>query len=344
MSSRVTLEQVARTAGVSVSTASRALNGKARQFRISSRTEQSVICVAGQLGFQPSYVARSLRTKRSSLIGVLVPDVSNPFFAAIAREATLCAEEHGMSVLLADSREEVAIEQQLIQKLKLQQVEGLIVCPVGVRNQRPWTASAWKSRVVLVDRWLPNAELTSVTSDNEEGAFAATMALIQRGHRQVGCLQGRPGASTNDERVRGFARALREIGVKVRAEHVQGDDFSESSGYASCHALMDRCAGMTAMLALGNQIALGALRALRERGLGVANQISLITFDDVPFADFLASPLSVVRQNERALGRLAAELLIHQIQTGRQVRKRVHRVGVELVLRSSIAQPTGPTN
>src|SRR5262245_49722786 len=126
----VTLEHVARAAGVSPSTASRALAGKAREGRISQKTEQAILKAANELGFQVSHVARSLRTQRTGLIGVLVPDASNPFFAGIARKATYYAERHGMSTLLADSHDSIEHESDLLTHLLSRQVEGLIVCPI----------------------------------------------------------------------------------------------------------------------------------------------------------------------------------------------------------------------
>src|SRR5215212_5757296 len=127
----VTLEQVAQAAGVSPSTASRALAGKARQCRISETTERAILQAAKGLGFQASHVARSLRTQRTGLIGLLVPDASNPFFAAIARKATVFAERHGLSTLLADSHDSIDHEQELLTHLLSRQVEGLIICSIG---------------------------------------------------------------------------------------------------------------------------------------------------------------------------------------------------------------------
>jgi LacI family transcriptional regulator, galactose operon repressor len=132
----VTLEQVAQAA-VSSSTASRALAGKARQCRISEKTEQAILKVAKGLGFQASHVARSLRTQRTNLIGLLVPDASNPFFAAIARKATIFAERQGISTLLADSHDSIEHEQDLLNHLQSRRVEGLIICPIGDSSAFP---------------------------------------------------------------------------------------------------------------------------------------------------------------------------------------------------------------
>ena len=335
----VTLEQVAQVAGVSPSTASRALAGKARQCRISVTTERAILQAAKGLGFQASHVARSLRTQRTGLIGLLVPDASNPFFAAIARKATIFAERQGMSTLLADSHDSIAHERDLLTHLQSRQVEGLIVCPIGDSSSELRSLGLGGTKVVVVDRWFSDIQLTTVTSENEEGAFIATSAIIKKGHRHIGCLQGRPGTSSNDERIHGFTKALEANNIEPDSTLIHGDDFHEASGYRSTCQLLETHPELTALFALSNQNALGALCAFAERKLKVPQDISLVTFDDAPFAEYLASPLSVVRQDIEAIGRRAAELLIEQIRTGRKPQQILHRVPVEFVERDSIGPP-----
>jgi LacI family transcriptional regulator len=335
----VTLEQVAQAAGVSPSTASRALAGKARQCRISPTTEQAILKAAKGLGFQVSHVARSLRTQRTGLIGLLVPDASNPFFAAIARKATVHAERHGMSTLLADSHDSIEHERDLLVHLQSRQVEGLIVCPIGDSSSELRSLDQGTTKVVVVDRWFADVELTTVTSENEEGAFVATNAILEKGHRRIGCLQGRPGTSSNDERLIGFRKAFDREGIDFDSNLISGDDFSEASGYWSTCKLLDTYLDVTAVFALSNQNALGALRAFSERRLKVPQDISLVTFDDAPFAEYLASPLSVVRQDIEEIGHRAAELLIEQIRTGKKPQQSLHRVPVKFIERESIGPP-----
>jgi LacI family transcriptional regulator len=335
----VTLEQVAQVAGVSPSTASRALAGKARQCRISETTERAILQAAQGLGFQASHVARSLRTQRTGLIGLLVPDASNPFFAAIARNATIHAERQGLSTLLADSHDSVEHERDLLTHLQSRRVEGLIVCPIGDSSSELQSLDRNAAKIVVVDRWFSDIQLPTVTSENEQGALVATIAIIKRGHRRIGCLQGRPGTSSNDERLKGFNDALKDNNIQPDANLIHGDDFNEASGYRSTCQLLDSYPNITALFALSNQNALGALRAFAERKLKVPQDISLVTFDDAPFAEYLASPLSVVRQDIEAIGHRAAELLIEQIRTGRKPQQLLHRIAVDFIERDSIGPP-----
>jgi LacI family transcriptional regulator len=268
-----------------------------------------------------------------------VPDASNPFFAGIARTATVFAEREGLSTLLADSHDSVEHEKDLLTHLQSRQVEGFIICPIGDSSEhlRPLETSG--AKVVMVDRWFSDVQLTTVTSENEDGALAATSAMIDKGHRVIGCLQGRPGTSANDERLLGYRKALAAGGVEPDATLVQGNDFSEESGYRSTCELLELHPNLSALFALSNQNALGALRAFAEYKLKVPDDISLVTFDDAPFAEYLASPLSVIRQNVEAIGRRAAELLIEQIKTGRKLNRLLHRMPVEFVMRQSIGPP-----
>ena len=335
----VTLEQVAQVAGVSPSTASRALAGKARQYRISEKTEKAILLAANGLEFRASHVARSLRTQRTGLIGLLVPDASNPFFAAIARKATIFAEQHGLSTLLADSHDSLDHERELLAHLQSRQVEGLIICPIGESSDHLRPLDRNGANVVVVDRWFSDVGLTTVTSENEQGAYAATSAMIKKGHREIGCLQGRPSTSSNDERLQGYQKAMRAHNLVPKESLVRGDDFSEDSGYRSSCELLDAHPDLSAIFAFGNQNALGALRAFAERKLKVPQDISLVTFDDAPFAEYLAAPLSVIRQDIEGIGGRAAELLVEQIHTGRKPPKLLHRLPVEFVLRESIGAP-----
>ena len=260
----VTLQHVAQVAGVSRSTASRALSGKARQYRISEHTERVILQTAKGLGFQGNHVARSLRNQRTDLIGLLVPDASNPFFAAIARTATIYAEQQGISMLLADSHDSIDHEKNLLTHLQSRQVEGLIICPIGDSSSHLRLLARTRANVVLVDRWFSDLQLTTVTSENERGAYVATSAMIEQGHRYIGCLQGRPGTSANDERLLGLKHALRARHIKLDEQFIRGDDFSEISGYRSTCELLETHPEITALFALSNQNALGRSAHLRS--------------------------------------------------------------------------------
>jgi LacI family transcriptional regulator len=335
----MTLKAVAEIAGVSIATASRVLAGKADAHRIAPATVAAVRAAAERIGFRPSQLARSLRSGQSALIGVMVPDVANPFFAAIAREITLAAEAKGFSVLLGDSREDDATERRLIQQLRDRRIEGLVVCPAGLEQDHLAAAQAAGLPLVVVDRGFPDGDLVTVTSDHAQGATALARVLVQAGHRRIGVLQGRPGTLANDERLTAFSEALRAAGLRLPASHIRGEAFSETAGRTAALALLRDQPAITALFALSNQIALGALRAAAQLGRSVPRDLSLATFDDLPHADFLNPPLTTACQDVPALGRRAADLLLARIAGGARPRTRIQRVPVTVIERASIAPP-----
>lgn len=332
----VTLQQVADSVGVSVSTASRILTGKAAAYRISSSTEESVRKTAERLGFRHSQVARSLRSRKSGLIGVVLPDVSNPFFAAIAREVTLAAEASGFSVLLADSREDTATEQHLIEQLRARMIEGLVVCPVGKESSHLETAFNSGLPMVLVDRVFPKSQIFQVTSDHYQGAIDVAAQLLSHGHRQIGILQGLPDTLPNQERLLGIRDAHRAQEIPWSVKRIAGDQFSEESGYQGTISLLESMPGITVLFAFSNLIALGALKACAERGRCVGEDISLVAFDDHPLMNFLGCPLTSAGQDVKQLGSVAAELIAKQLKSKQRSSERLFRVPCSIVLRKSI--------
>lgn len=335
-SKSITLKEVAEAAGVSVSTASRALSGKAEAYRISRTTEKSVQAAAKRLRFSPSLLAKSLRSQRTKLLGVVLPNVANPFFAAIAREITLAAEENEFSVLLADSQENSDTEVHLVEQLQARQIEGLVVCPVGIAHQHLTKLAKQQLPLVLVDRGFAHKDLVTVTSDHREGARAATTLLLESGHQKIGVLQGLPDTLPNTERFVGVREAFAQHGVSFDPKLIEGNHFDEASGYQAAHKLLSEHPEITALFAFSNQNALGALRAAAELGRTIPADLSLIAYDDHPFAAYLAAPMTSVCQDVNQLGRVAARLLIEQIKTGQPPAQKQHRIPVQLINRSSI--------
>lgn len=335
----MTLKRVAALAGVSIATASRVMADKGGAHRISATTVAAVRAAAKRIGFRHSHLARSLKSGQSALLGVVVPDVANPFFAAIAREVTLAAEAKGYSVLLADSREDDVTEQRLVQQLRDRHIEGLVVCPAGLTQDHLMAAQDDGLALVVVDRGFRDGDLLTVTSDHAQGARALAAVLLKAGHRHIGVLQGRPGTLANDERLSAFKKALAAAGVRLPASYVRGEAFSEASGKTAALALLTSQPAITALFALSNQIALGALRAAAELGREVPRDLSLATFDDLPHADFLNPPLTTACQDVPALGRRAADLLLARIAGAARPRTRMQRIPVTVIERASVAPP-----
>ena len=336
VSSRVTLSDVASAAGVSPSTASRALSGQAQEYRISQATVDAISSAASALGFRPSRVAQSLRLQRSELIGVVVPDIGNAFFSAIAREITLAAELGGFSVLLADSQEDTSREMKLVEELAARQVEAIVACPVGVTSEHFASARDSGLPLVLVDRTFPDSNFVQVTSKHEEGARKAAQLLLRQGHRQIGILQGLEGTLPNEARIAGAKKAMLSAGLTLNTRMIQGSSFTEQSGIESATTLLTDYPRITALLAFSMPNAIGGLRVAREMGREVPDDLSIVAFDDSPFADLMSVPISTVAQDVRTLGKKAAALVMEKVRGQKKQRKKLHQIDIELRDRGSI--------
>ncbi|QDU75674.1 HTH-type transcriptional repressor CytR [Bremerella volcania] len=336
--SNSTLSDVAREANVSVSTASRVLNGLAEKYRISRATAQLVRDSADKLGFRPSQVARSLRLKRTGLFGIIVPDLSNPFFSSIARSVTVAAEAEGFSAILADSGGSVEKEKNLIDQLTTRSVEALIVCPVGLDFEHLENVHQQGIPLVVVDRCKAKSSMVQVTSDHITGTRTAMDLLLRNGHRHIGVLQGIAGTLPCDQRLQGVKEALAEVGVRLHPVMVAGNEFSYESGYESARKLLTTNPQITALFAMSTPNAFGAYQAAIELGLRVPDDLSLVCFDDVAFADFMQVPLTTVSQDVLELGRLAASLVIDQLSQGKSPVQKMHKVPVTLLNRASVGK------
>ncbi len=332
----VTLNDVAARAGVSASTASRVLNGQGTKYRISSDTEQAVRLAARELKYRVNHLARGLRLQKSNTLGVVAPDISNPFFAHIIKRIQSAAHEVGYSLVVCNTDESIDLEVEQVALLHRKRVDGLIAMPVGQRYDHylEWVE---KGRpLVLVDRCSSEVGAPCVTVDNYRGAYEATAHLVAAGHTRIALIQGLAGTSTNTARLAGYRDALAAHGLPVDETLIVGGDFRQQNGYVETKLLLQRDPRPTALFATSDLIALGALDALAEEAVEIPDGISLLSFDDFDFAPHLRSPLTVVRQPKELMGEVAVKLLMEQLRgEGHAARQIVLKP--TLVARSSVA-------
>jgi LacI family transcriptional regulator len=332
----ITLKRIADELGLSITTVSRSLAGQARRYRISRKTEKAVQDLARSLGFTPNHLARSLRLKKTTTIGLIIPDISNPFFAGIAREVALGAKESGYSVIISDSQNNETSEMELIELLRSRGVEGIVLCPVGQSAEHLADFEQAEMPIVLVDRYFPGLRLPYVVSDNFAGARDITLHLINNGHRRIVCLRGLSGTSPNEDRLRGYQAALETAGIPLDESLLAGDAFGEQSGYITMKLLLKAAANFTAVFAFSNQIAMGALRALSEEGRRIPDDVSIACFDDQPYAAYLATPMTAVAQRTSEMGKIAVRLLFDRIQSPGQIIQGGILLPTDLVVRKSV--------
>jgi LacI family transcriptional regulator len=333
---KITLQTIADQVGVSVTTVSRVLNGEGKKNRISKVTAEAVLRTASELEYMPDQLARGLRIKRSYTIGLIIPDISNPFFSTVARSIENEARKSGYSIILSDTQEETRLEIDSVRLLQGRKVDGLIICPDGGESDHLKALIQTGLPVVIADRHFPDLKCPYVISDNYHGSFEAVSHLIEKNHKAIACIQGRPNTSVNDERVRGYKDAMNKYNLPFDEKLVVGDSFGEQNGYVSAKLLLSRDPRPSAFFACSNLISLGAMRAIIEENFKIPDDISMISFDDQPYSEYLATPMTVVMQQTKEMGQIIFKLLMEQINHGSLTSNEGVVLPTKLILRRSV--------
>lgn len=330
-----TLKDVAERAGVHPGTASRALN-PATEGLVNRDTVRRVRRAAKELAYQPNQLARGLRIARTMTVGVVVPDLTNPLFPPIVQGAEAALTAAGYRTLIANTDNVGQREREMVESFDARQADGLIVASAMLVDPALSAAAAEGRPIVLINRYVDGAALPLVTSDDTSGIGQALRHLADLGHERVGYLSGPMNISTGRGRTRAFRELRGELGLDDAPALVEESaEYSVEGGAEAARRLL-AAARPTALLCGNDQIALGALDAIRELGLSCPDDISVIGYNDMPFIDKLAPPLTSVRVPHAQLGSVAAEMLVERLTHGRaDVRTVV--LPVELVVRRSTA-------
>ncbi|MGH3328736.1 MAG: LacI family DNA-binding transcriptional regulator [Streptomycetales bacterium] len=335
-----TLRDVAARAGVHPGTASRALNPTTRTL-VNDATVGRVRRAAEELGYRPNPIARSLKTSRSGSIGVVVPDLTNPLFPPIVRGVEDVLIAAGYSALIANTDNDADREARHVASLRSRQVEGLIVATARRHHPLLDQLAAEGMPMVLVNRRVEGADITSVTADDAAGVALGVHHLVELGHRRIVHLAGPQWTSTGVVRLRAFRQALADAKLPESESLVEiCDVWSEESGEAALGRLLDAARSFTAVLAGNDLLALGAYGALEARGLACPGDVSVLGFNDMPFSDRLGPPLTSVRIPHYQIGAEAARLLLERFSDPSAPTKSV-LLPVSLVARRSTAPRRG---
>jgi LacI family transcriptional regulator len=332
----LTLKNIADKLGLSETTVSRALSGQASKYRISQETEKSVLNLAEELHFSPNQLARGLRLQKTHTIGLMIPDISNPFFASIARNVEKETRKAGYSVILVDTAEDENIEIDSIRLLRGRKVDGMVISPVGQHASHLEKLFANGMPMVLIDRYFPASPLPYVASDNFGGAYQAVSHLVQNGHVHIACIQGLESTLPNIERLRGYHQAHADAGISIDETLIVGDNFGYRNGYIEMKLLLGHAPRPTAVFAVSNLISLGALHAIDEEGLSVPGDVSIVSFDDQPYSALLATPMTTVAQQNEQIGPLAVKMLLNQIESKTMPDPKGILVPTTLIVRKSV--------
>ncbi len=331
-----TLSEVARRAGVSPTTVSRWLNGS---IHLPVGTAERIREAVRDLDYRPNAQARRLSRGRAEAIGVVVPDISNPFFALIAGEAERVAVDSGYDLVIWSSRNLIERELACFDRLAAGFIDGLILITNHEDDGRLADRVARNpGRVVIVDEDVRGAVAPRVLVENEAGGHMATAALTAAGHRRIAHVGGPRGVMSAAERAAGWRRALAEAGVVAPAAWHFRTEYEMAPAIVAAEGLFALDPAPTAVFAGSDAIALGVMVKARERGVSIPGDLSLVGFDGLPIVDLLGPPLTSVAQPIDELGRLAAERLVLMID-GEAPPVDTLRLPVRLVERASVAAP-----
>jgi len=334
MQRRVTLADVAREAGVNVSTVSRSLNPETSK-QVSLETVKKVSVIAKRLGYTTNTVARGLRTKKSMTIGVIVPDLTNPIFPPIVRGIDSVLVQDGYSAFVVNTDNNQEYEEKLFDSLINRQVDGFIIA-TG-HSEIGQLAKYFKQgiKTVMVNREATEVATPCVIGDDAAGIHAAVAHLVDLGHKRILHLSGPISFSTSRVRTKAFQESCRTL--KVAGEVIKSSAYSIDSGNSAMQRyLKAKSPIFTAVVAGNDLLALGVYHALREFGLNCPKEVSVIGFNDMPFSPDFQPPLTTVASPHYEMGAEAARLLLDQID-GREIGAMKITLPVKLVIRSSTA-------
>jgi DNA-binding LacI/PurR family transcriptional regulator len=296
--------------GLSLSTISRALNDDPR---ISAETRERVKEAAQRLGYRPNLLAASFRTGITRTLGLIVMDITNPFYTDLARGAEDCAHERGYSVILGDSDASIERESLYLEVFKNRHVDGILITPVNGESIIQQTLQESGIPYVLIDAFESRDTASSVTVDHIEGAYQAVSHLTGLGHTQIGFLGGPLNIPPIKMMLQGYKKALSEANLKYNPEWVIDEGSEFESGYLGMQKLLEQANRVTATICTGDMLAIAAMKAVEEHGLRIPADFSLVGYDDIPMAARVTPPLTTVMQDKYELGRISSRILLHEI-------------------------------
>ena len=326
-----TIQDVANFAGVSPATVSRVLNNYPH---ISDEVRRNVQGAISHLSYEPNRVAQRLRATHSRLIGIVVTDITNPFFNMIMASIESVFFDKGFSVLMSNTAANPQKEFDYLTMLENEEVAGLIIAPTSENVDRIAELAESGLPIVVIDRRLSNARVDAVLADNIAGAQAAVEHLIKLGHRRIGHLGGRMRLTSGRERYEGYKRAMEIHNLPVSEGWVRFGDHRHESGYARAMELMDESDPPTAWFITNNMMTLGALNAIHDRERRIPDDIAIVGFDDMPWAISLNPPLTVVAQPMMEIGFRAANMLLERIKQP-DLPPRTEILDTKLIVRAS---------
>lgn len=328
------IKEIAELAGVSITTVSHVINNT--RF-VSEKRRGLVLQAMARLNYRPNRIAQALRRRQSLVIGVILPDITNPYFADMARGIEDACFDKNYSAIICNSDGSTSVEAHYIAMLAEKQMDGIILVSVGDHGQRPPENIVSDIPFVMMDREMPGLAADSVQVDNRLGGRMAAEHLFRLGHRSVLCIGGAPEVYPSWKRIDGFIEYMRENGFPPPLRWVAAGDFQAESGYALTRKALAGKTRPTAIFAANDLMAYGAVRAAAEMGLRIPGDISVVGFDDINLSALFNPPLTTIKQPRLEMGETAVRLLLERAgERGMEARRVM--LPLELVERQTTGQ------
>src|SRR5215216_937076 len=302
-----TIREVAESAGVSYATVSHVINNTRL---VSPETRDRVLAAMSALNYRPNALARSLRQGKTNTIGLVLPDSANPFFAEISRSIEDAAFKKGYSVFLCNTELDTQRELFYVDVLSKKQVDGIIFVAAGDQADSLDFLIRRSMPMVMIDRNVPNVKSDAVLTDHQLGGYLATCHLLELGHTRIACIAGPSTITPSAERIIGYRKALEEAGLSYQEELILRGDYHAQSGMELTHLILKMNPRPTAIFALNDLMALGALRAAAEDGYSVPKDLAVVGYDDLEIAHFTNPPLTTIAQPKKESGAQAIYQLV----------------------------------
>ena len=337
-----TIRDVAKQAGVAPMTVSRVINNSGY---VSEDTRTRVEEAISRLGYVPNMLGPSLRFNQTNTLALVLTDITNPFWTTVARGVEDAAQEAGYSVILCNTDESEAKQDQYLTMLLKRRIDGILLVPSTSTSNVVQTIKNQGVKVVVLDREVNDTEVDVVEGDSVGGAYQLTRYLIELGHQHIAILSGPQNVSTSSQRVAGFCQAIEEANLPHNTANIYWGEFSQTLGHEMVRRALQSTPRPTAFLAVNNFIANGALQALREMNIRVPEDVSVVSFDDIPVSINPMPFLTVAAQPAYEMGYQATQLLVARlVNAGPETVQKII-LPVEILIRQSSGEPPqGPGN
>ncbi|OPJ57027.1 LacI family DNA-binding transcriptional regulator [Alkalithermobacter paradoxus] len=330
---KVTIKDIARLAGVSTATVSKIINNK--DDSISKDTRDKVIRIMKESNYVPNTIARSLVTKKTKTIGLVIPDIANPFFPELARGAEDKANKEGYNLIICNTDDDTAKEDRYVSMLVEKMVDGIIFTASSERTSDFISLRNTKIPIILVDRDIDLEGINGkITVDNFIGAYEGTRHLIEQGHKDVIFIAGSLKSKTSIDRLNGYKKALQDYSIEFKEENVIEGSYKTEWGYEAVSNLLNKKQNFTALFCANDLIAIGAIKALKENDIKTPQEVAVLGFDDIYISKLVDPQLSTVRQPIYEMGYKSVEILIDILKNKSSKEKDVVLIP-ELIIRDS---------